>query len=262
MSDRDLRTTFNEDAELYDRMRPGYPDELFDDLDSLVGLGPGARVVEIGPGTGQATTSLAGRGAQVVAVELGSALAAVLRRNVADLPVEVVESAFEDWIPPGESFDLVAVFTAWHWLDPAVRASKVAAALKDGGELATVMTEHVLGGTEAFFADAQECYERWDPATPPGLRLEPADAIPPATDEADDSELFEPAVRRRYRRDIAYKTAEYLALLNTYSGHRALDPESRTGLLTGIADLIDNTYGGSITKSYLYELRVARKRRP
>lgn len=47
-----LRETFEEAPELYDRVRPGYPDELFDDLARLVGLRTGSRVLELGCGTG------------------------------------------------------------------------------------------------------------------------------------------------------------------------------------------------------------------
>jgi protein-L-isoaspartate O-methyltransferase len=72
-----LRAAFNQAAELYDRARPGYPPALFDDLAERAGIGPGCRVLEIGPGTGQATLPLAERGCQVVAVELGAELAAV-----------------------------------------------------------------------------------------------------------------------------------------------------------------------------------------
>ncbi len=36
-----LSRTFDEDAELYDRARPGYPPELFDDLDALAGTAVG-----------------------------------------------------------------------------------------------------------------------------------------------------------------------------------------------------------------------------
>lgn len=43
-----LQTTFGEDAELYHRARPTYPDELFDDLRRDVGMGQGCRVLEIG----------------------------------------------------------------------------------------------------------------------------------------------------------------------------------------------------------------------
>jgi SAM-dependent methyltransferase len=259
VSDDGLRAIFDQDADLYARARPRYPFDLFVDLGGLADVGPGARVVEIGPGTGQATGVLAARGAHVIAVELGSGLAAVLRRELADASVDVVVSAFEDWPLPREPFDTLVAFTAWRRLDPAVRTAKAATALRPGGALATVTTSHVLGGTTAFFADVQDCYERWDPSTPPGLRLPPADEVPPDFDEVDDSEVFRPAVRRRYQQDVAYTTSSYLDLLSTYSGHRALRAERRRGLLTCIAELIDRMYGGTIIKRYLYELRVARK---
>ncbi|PZF85271.1 class I SAM-dependent methyltransferase [Jiangella anatolica] len=255
---RELRGIFDEDAALYARVRPEYPVAIFDDLGELAGLGPGTRVVEIGPGTGQATLALAARGARVVAVELGANLAAVLQERTDGLPVEVVEAAFERWAAPPASADLVTSFTAWHWLDPAVRAERVATLLRPGGALATVTTEHVAGGTEDFFADVQECYEHWDPATPPGLRLTPADDIAPFEDEIDESPLFGPPIRRRYRADVTYDTRGYLDLLSTYSGHRALTPDRRSGLFACIGGLIDDHYGGSVTKAYLYELRVAR----
>ena len=56
-----LARTFDEVAELYDRARPGYQPEVFDDLVALAGLRPGARVLESGPGTGQATRTLVER---------------------------------------------------------------------------------------------------------------------------------------------------------------------------------------------------------
>ena len=63
-----LRETFNEDAARYDRARPRYPVQMFDDL-AAAGVAPGARVLEIGCGTGQATVPLAERGCRIVAVE-------------------------------------------------------------------------------------------------------------------------------------------------------------------------------------------------
>ena len=261
MCGRNLGAVFDEDADLYDKARSGYPKSLMSELAELAGLGPGARVAEIGPGTGQATLALAATGAHVVAVEFGQSLAARLQRKVTGLGVEVVVSAFEDWQPPVEQFDAVAAFTAWHWLRPEVRAAKTYAALRPGGTLATVTTMHVLGGTERFFADVQDCYLRWDPDTPVALQLSPASEVPQERDEIDESELFEPAVRRRYHQDITYTTDAYLDVLRTYSGHRALPADLRTGLLSCIGQLIDTRHNGSITKRYLYELRVA-KRRP
>lgn len=235
----ELRRTFDADAELYDRARPGYPAALFAELGELTRIGPGARVLEIGPGTGQATRALVAAGAHVTAVELGPSLAGVLRDTLADAPVEVVVSAFEDWPLPAEPYDAVVAFTSWHWLRPDVRTAKAAAALAPGGALATVSTSHVLGGTEAFFVDVQECYERWDPSTPPGERLPRAAEVADAVDEADDSALFRPAVRRRHEREVTYTTGEYLDLLRTYSGHGALADDLRRGLLRCVATLLD-----------------------
>ena len=254
-----LRSTFDGAAELYARVRPGYPAALFDDLAELTGIGPGARVLEIGPGTGQATLPLARRGCQVVAVELGAGLAAVARRNLSGFPsVEVITAAFEEWPLPKQPFDLVLAATAFHWIDPAVRVDKVADALRPGGSLATVTTHHIAGGDESFFAQVQDCYVRWDPDTPIASSLKPAVDIPSSHYELDRSARFRPGVLRRYEWERSYTTASYRELLLTYSGHRALEPNAQSNLLSCITQLIDTGYGGQIAKRYLTELRVAR----
>ena len=255
-----LRSTFDEAAELYDRARPGYPSELFDELAELAGIGPGSRVLEIGCGTGQATVPLAERGSAIVCVEIGAALAAVARRRLARFPsVEVVTAAFEEWPLPPEPFDAVVSATAFHWVDPAVRVVKAADALRSGGTLATIATHHVAGDDERFFIDVQACYERWDPDTPPGLRLLKASAVASDSEELDRSGRFGRSTFRRYEWDAVYSTDAYIDLLLTYSGHRALPADAREGLLDCITALIDSRYGGRITKRYLTELRVATK---
>jgi SAM-dependent methyltransferase len=252
-----LRQTFDEAAELYDRARPSYPPELFDDLAELAGLEPSSRILEIGCGTGQATEPLAERGYTMVAIDLGPALAAVARRRLARFgSVEVVVAAFETWPLPAQPFDAVVSATAFHWLDPAIRVPKSADALRAGGTLATIATHHIAGGDEAFFAKVQACYERWDPSTPPGLRLERPDEIP--FDQLERTGRFHPPTFRRYEWHMAYSTSAYLDVLRTYSGHRALSPDARRHLLDCIAQLIDHDFGGTITKRYLTELRVAR----
>jgi SAM-dependent methyltransferase len=255
---RRLRATFTEDAELYDRVRPGYPSELFDDLAELTTVGTGCRVLEIGCGTAQATVPLARRGCQVLAVELGEQMADIARRNVAMFPaVRVVTAAFEDWALPAESFDVVLAATAFHWVDPETRVHKAADALRIGGSLATITTHHIAGGSIDFFNEVQAYYEKFDPATPAGLRLTPAVKIPFDSTETDQSGRFGAAVFRRYEWELPYPSGRYLDLLNTYSNHRALDPARRIPLLECIGKLIDHSYGGRITKRYLTELRVA-----
>jgi SAM-dependent methyltransferase len=255
-----LRETFDEAPELYARLRPGYPEELFDDLAQLAALRPGSRVLELGCGTGQATVALARRGYEIVAVELGAGLAEVARRMLEPFPaVSVVTAGFESWPLPAEPFDLVFAATSFHWIDPEVRVAKSAAALRRGGALAVVATHHVAGD-ERFFADAQRCYERWDPKTPPGIRLPASDEVAADREQFGTSGSFGPITFRRYEHEATYSASEYRDLLLTYSNHRAMAPDAREGLLSCIVRLIDEHYGGRVTKRYMNELAVAERR--
>jgi SAM-dependent methyltransferase len=252
-----LRDTFDEAPELYDRVRPGYPEEVFDDLVALARLQPGSRVLEVGCGTGQATVPLARRGPKVTAVELGGGLAEVARQNVASYPaVEIVNAAFEDWLPPHD-FDAVVAATSFHWLDAAVRLRRIEDALRPDGALAVISTHHVAGEDTRFFDEVQRCYETWMPGTPPGLRLPTGGDVPHADlDELKRSGRFATVVVRRYERDLTYTTREYRDLLLSYSGHRALAADARESLLSCVGELIDSRFEGRIAKRYMTELTV------
>ncbi len=251
--------SFDEVAELYDRARPGYPPQLMPDLSALAGLRSGSRVLEIGPGTGQLTVPLGEAGYQVVAVEVGPRLAEITRRNVAPYPnVEVVEAGFEVWPLPEEGFDLVVAATAWHWLDHAVRLGKAAAALRWDGSLAVIRTHPVSGGTAGFAELATTCYQSW---VGPGETFElRAPGSIPIDHELDESPLFTEAARRTYQQDITYSTTEYADLLATWSPNLALTEQARGGLLSCLAEVINQRFDGRLTMSYLTRLDVAHTR--
>jgi SAM-dependent methyltransferase len=259
-----LRTTFDEAASLYDEVRPGYPEELFDDVVSLSGIPAGGRILEIGCGTGQATVPFARRGYRILCIEIGENMAAVARRNLEGYPqTEVCTGAFEEWTLQEKAFDLATSATAFHWLDPAVAYPKVAGALRDGGALAQFWNVHVQSdASEGFFEATQEIYAReareiWDYKYEGPPRH---DEVPDRTGEIEDSGFFESVTRRNYRWDETYDAEGYLRVLSTYSGHRSLDDASRQGLFRGIADLIDTRFGGRIVKGYLTTLYVASKK--
>jgi SAM-dependent methyltransferase len=233
---------------------------VFDDLADIAGLRPGARVLEIGSGTGQATLPLAERNYHVTAIELGPNLAAVARRKLAGFPnVAVIVAAFEDWLLPAEPFDAVVSATAFHWLDPSMRVTKAADALRPSGVLATIATHHINGGDSQFFFDVQDCYRRWVPGSA-DIRLPTAAEIPADSAELEHSGRFEPPTFRRYEWEQSYSAREYLDLLSTYSDHRGLEESVRRHLLECISQLILERYGGWIRKRYLNELRIAPRR--
>src|SRR5258708_11373968 len=118
---RDLGRVFNEVPELYDRVRPAYPDELFADLVAITGIDRGSSVLEVGCGTGQATRSLAALGCSVTAIEPGAGMAALARQRLAAFRnSEVENSTFEEWDDGGRRFDVLVAASAWHWVDPSI----------------------------------------------------------------------------------------------------------------------------------------------
>jgi SAM-dependent methyltransferase len=243
--------------ELYDAARPLYPPEVFDDLVETANLELGSRVLELGPGTGQATLPLAKRGFRVTGVELGERLGALARRKLAAFPnVEIVTAPFEVWEPAAGGFDAVVAFTAFHWIDPEARYVKTARLLREGGMLAVVSTKHVLApGGDRFWAEVQDDYDAVVPSDenrPPPRPEEVVDV----SDEIDGSGLFRTFAVRRYLWDVTYDAHTYVELLDTTSGHLAMPERQRRELYARIRERIGD---GKVFKTLQAILNVARK---
>jgi SAM-dependent methyltransferase len=263
-----LRTTFEQVPELYDRARPNYPPQIFDDLVALAQLPAQARLVEIGCGTGQATLPLAERGYAITCVELGEQLAAVAQRKLAAFPnVKVINANFESWQPERTEFDAIVAFTAFHWIAPDVRYTRTADLLRDHGKLAVVSTQHVLPPDgDPFFVEVQDDYETVvpdDPSTKTGAAGPPhPDAVADLSNEIAASGRFRDVGKRRYLWDVIYSADSYIAVLNTYSGHRALDDVTRERLLSRIHRRIEARPERKVRKTYLAMLNVADRIQP
>jgi SAM-dependent methyltransferase len=179
---REQRLVFGEVAELYDRVRAGYPDAAVDDVIGFAGAdGPLLRALEVGAGTGKATVSFAARGLEILALEPSAEMAAVARRNCRPFPRVRVESVtFEDWPAAAGRFGLVFSAQAWHWVRPEVRYGKAAEALRAGGTLA-LLWNRVRWQGEPLRDDLEDLYRRLAPdlyarhPAFPGLTARPED---------------------------------------------------------------------------------------
>ena len=261
MNREKLRITFDEVPELYDRARPTYPREVFDDLVQLAGLEPGDRLLEIGPGTGKATRPLAERGFQVLGVELGHGLSRVAADRLAGFDnIEIVHATFEEWEPEEADFAAVVAFTAFHWIDPDVRYAKTARLLREHGALAAVDTRHVLTEDgDRFWIEVQEDYDALLPNDENRLPPKPEE-VPSFEPEIDASGLFAAVAVRRYVWDVTYTADEYLDVLDTYSGHRSMPEARRLELYDRIRRRIRLRPDQRVRKSYVAVLDVARRR--
>jgi SAM-dependent methyltransferase len=255
---RAWRVGFDEVAELYDKVRPGFPDELFDEL--AAALPPAPVVVEVGPGTGQATKGLVARGARVTAVELGPHLAAVLARNLPT--VEVVVGAFEEVeLTPG-SFDAVVAANSYHWVPPEVRMTRPATLLRPGGLLALIALNQVASPADrGFFDEVRHVFNRHgQPGSHEPVPTHEA-LVPSFIDEIAASPEFTDISVHRYRWDQRYTARGYTELKRTDSNNRAMaDPEAREAMLAEVEVLIDSRYDGWIVRPLTASLVLARRR--
>ena len=257
-ADRDLlRATFDDSPDLYDQARVVPPPQLFDDLVALAELEPGARLVEIGCGTGQATLPLAERGFEIVGVELGAGLAEVARRKLAPFPrVTVVVSSFEAWDAGGDRFDAVVAFNSFHWVDPAVRFAKSAEVLRARGVLVVVGMRFVAhADADPVWTALQEDYEAVAGFVEPRVHV---DDLADRSAEFEAGGLFRVVASRRYLLDVTFDVDGFVALLETSSWHRQLDDGVRRELFARIRGRIESRPGGTIAPSMAAVLYVAR----
>ena len=77
----DFRKTFDKIPENFDKYRPRYCDELFEELIIRCELSSNKKVLEIGPGTGQATEPVLKTGCDYTAIELGENFTDFMRKR-------------------------------------------------------------------------------------------------------------------------------------------------------------------------------------
>jgi SAM-dependent methyltransferase len=260
MDDRErLRATFDSAAASYADARPTYPDELVDALVAATGIGPGSRLFEVGCGPGTATLPLARLGCRITAVELGAGLAAEARRRLAEYPdVDVVTGSFETWPPAQHAFDLVYAATAWNWVDPDVRYRRAHEVLRPDGHLAFWQASHLVPADgDPFFREIQDVYDEIGEAVPGDhVWLGPGD-LPDRTHEVEASGLFEMTLVRHVDWETTYDADGYLALLDTFSGHIAMEDAKRAHLYAQIRRRLSLRPDGLLRRHWGAVLHVA-----
>jgi len=252
------RQSFDKVADLYATARRGYPAALYEDLAAFGALGPGARVLEVGCGAGQATGDLAARAGAVVALDPGARLIEAARGRTLAANVEFVVGAFEDYAAPDGSFDLVASAQAWHWIPREVAFSRAARLLRPGGWLA-VFGHVPMPVEEPFHTAFRAAFERHAPGVW-GLPSPQAGYLPsgPFAGMFAESGLFEPATHRGYAWTWSLDGAGLGQYLRTDSSYHFLPETARFALFDAMAAAVE-AHGGVIQAPWETHLYLARR---
>lgn len=259
LSAEEGRDAFGRDAANYDAARPAYPDWVFETLTGRCGLKPGARLFEIGPGTGQATARLLTEGANpLTAIEPDARLAAYLRARLPDPAQSVVNAAFEDAELAPESFDLGTAATSFHWMDQRPALTKVARVLRREGWWAAWW--NVFGDPERHDAFHEATDELLNgPERAQGQYYFALDTAARLADMAAVDAFG--AVHVDIRKwTLTLSTAQMRALYATYSQFSVLPPDARERLLDGLAEIAERQFGGRVERNMCTALYVAQRR--
>jgi len=270
--ERDYRAHFDEIVVNYDRVRWDYPDELFVDAIRYSGQSTGRKALEIGAGTGKATTPFLDAGYAVTAVEMGTNMTVfLLDRFKGCSNFDVVTSTFEDARLENDSYDMIYAASAFHWVDAKIGCPKVLRLLKRGGAFVLFRNNAVPDDDDELFADVQAVYETHY------YSYHKSDNRPVKISKMTEDDFRKPAeIHRGFRfesleqygfKDITmklydaartYSADEYIALLETYSDHRALPDDNRAALYSGIKEAIIK-HGGYHKVNFIFQLYMGRK---
>ncbi len=254
----DRRMTFNEVPAFYDRYRPRYVPELFDDLLRYAGLGLQSKALEIGLGTGQATGPLLATGAQVTALEPGSDLAAFAReRFAAQDNLAVVETDFEGFDPGEGVYDLIYSATAFHWIRPEAGFPKLRALLKPGAAVALFWNHpYVNRQDEPAHRAMRQVYARYSPR-PEGELKEFGEADCARYQQLLAQYGFEDISVTLYRQTRLLSADDYIGLMNTYSDHLSKPQPIRLAMEKDMRAAIEGA-GGMLPVYDTMDLYMAR----
>ncbi|MFJ3308732.1 class I SAM-dependent methyltransferase [Streptomyces sp. NPDC086549] len=214
--------SFNAAAAQYAANRPSYPPALLDTVEELAARPlAGARVVDVGAGTGIATALLHARGADVIAVEPGEGMAAQFRRALPDVPLV---RGSGDALPLADaSADFLTYAQAWHWTDPARSVPEALRVLRPGGALALWWNTSALD--VEWIAEASGRVGRFF-----GVDISAEKQRAARTELADPSGRLS-FTRREVRWSRRVPLATHLANISSHSAFLVTPEERRTAFL-------------------------------
>lgn len=253
-----FETLFDDNYKVYDKVRPEYPQQLFNDILEYKPLVKTSRIMEIGIGTGKATQFFIDFGCQIASVEPGPKMAKFVRNKFKDYEdFSCYNMTFEKYMGMNNTFDLIYSATAFHWLDQNEAFEKSYKLLKNGGALARFAYHaNISDSNSALKEKINLLYKEYMPSDKEYKPYSEKDSSKQALIPADYG--FADCQYKMYYFDKTFTGDDYIRLLSTYPDHMKLDEEKRKEFFSKIKKAIKEC-GNEITIKYTVDLQLARK---
>lgn len=252
----EFRKIFDTIPEQFDKFRPRYSADLFAYFIKTAGIVPGTKVLEIGPGTGQATDPILDTGCDYYAIELGEHLCAKMLEKYGDRPnFHIVNDDFITHDFGERKFDVIYSAAAIQWIPERMAFPKTLELLKPGGMLAMMyLISDYKTPNEELYREIQKVYDAYyKPETPYKDMKEPFDYLH-ATDYG-----YEDLVRHDFHGKRVFNAAEYVAYCGTHSDHMVIPEPYKTKFFEGLRSAV-LAAGDKVEFWDTYVLYLARKR--
>lgn len=260
-------------AEIYEEIRPSYPEKLIQDVIARAGLKPSDRLLEIGSGTGKATVQFAEGGFEIHAVEPGEDMAEIFKRKCRKYPkVSLDISSFEEWkCPDNETYDMIYCAQAFHWLDTEIKYKKCSKLLKDDGYLVlfwynpsdneSAVSKEIDQKVEKIIQKYYSNYfvDRGKPARRAHSGVSKEDE---RKAEIEASGLFELVDKIEYTQESRNNPQQYLKAVKSVPAFASildgLDDETIERMDNEIIEVV-NSYGGYVSTLFTFSLYITKK---
>ena len=225
----EFRRVFDTIPDQFDKFRPRYSDELFAYMIAEAGIGPGKRVLEIGPGTGQATEPVLRTGCEYHAIELGEHLYRKMQEKYGKLPnFDIVNDDFITHDFGDVKFDMIYSAATIQWIPEAIAYTKIFDLLKPGGTLAMMLTSaEYKSDNEALYEKIQTLYDRY---YKPDIPYKHGAFRYTAAPEYGFSEVE----RHEFKGQRVFTADEYVAFSGTHCDHIVIPEPLRTEFFEGL----------------------------
>jgi trans-aconitate methyltransferase len=232
---KEYRKVFDTIPEQFDKFRPRYSADLFEYFIKEAGIGPETKVLEIGPGTGQATDPILDTGCDYNAIELGEHLYAKMKEKYGSRPnFHIVNDDFITHDFGEQKFDVIYSAATIQWIPERVAFPKTLELLKPGGTLAMMF---LIGDyktpNEELFNNIQKVYnEYYKPVTEYKNMKEPFDYLH-ATDYG-----YVDLTRHDFYGKRTFTADEYVQYCGTHSDHILIPEPYRTPFFEGLRSTV------------------------